>query len=58
MEKDSVGYARSVRSKKAEPTLSENLEFKLMTLAMSVLLGTLYFFAIMGATMFFWRVLG
>jgi hypothetical protein len=58
MEIDSVGYARSVRLKKAEPTSSEKLEFKLLALSIAMLLGALYAFAIIGASMFFWRIFG
>ena len=58
MEKDSVGSARNARSEKARPTSSERLEFKLMMFAIAGMLGALFAFAIIGASMIFWRIWG
>jgi hypothetical protein len=58
MEKDSVGFARSVRLEKARPTSSERLEFKLMLLALAVVLGAFSALAIIGVSMILWRIWG
>ena len=58
MEKDSVGFARSVRLEKARPTSSERWEFKLMMFAIAALIGAVVAFAIIGASMVFWRIWG
>ena len=58
MEKDSVGYARNARLKKAEPTSSERWQFKLTMFVIAGLVGAFSAFAIIGASMIFWRIFG
>jgi len=58
MENDSVGFARVARLKKAEPTSSERWEFKLTMFLIAGMLGALYAFAIIGASIVFWRIWG
>ena len=55
---DRDGFARSVRLKKAEPTSSERLEFKLTLLALAVVLGAFAALAIIGVSMILWRIWG
>ena len=58
MEKDRDGFARNARLEKARPTSSERLEFKLMLFAIAALIGAFFAFAIIGASMIFWRIWG
>ncbi len=58
MEKDSVGFARNARLEKAKPTSSERWEFKLTMFVIAGMLGALFAFAIIGASMIFWRIWG
>jgi len=58
METDKDGFARNARLEKARPTSSERWEFKLMMLAIAMVLGAFAAFAIIGASMVFWRIWG
>ena len=58
MELDKDGSARNARLGKARPTSSERWEFKLMMFAIAGMLGALFAFAIIGASMIFWRIWG
>jgi hypothetical protein len=58
MEKDNDGFARTARLKKAEPTSSERLEFKLVMFAFAVVLGVFSALAIIGVCMILWRIWG
>lgn len=58
MENDSVGFARSARLRKAEPTSSERWQFKLTIFLIAGLIGAFSVFAIIGASMVFWRIWG
>jgi hypothetical protein len=55
---DKDGFARNARSEKARPTSSERLEFKLMMFGIAAVLGAFFAFAIIGASMIFWRIWG
>ena len=55
---DKDGFARNARLKKAEPTSSERLEFKLVMFAFAVVLGVFSALAIIGVSMILWRIWG
>lgn len=58
MEKDSDGFAKSARLKKASPTSSERWEFRLLMIVIAIFLGASFAFAIIGVSMIFWRLMG
>jgi hypothetical protein len=55
---DRDGFARNARLRKAEPTSSERLEFKLVMFAFAVVLGVFSSLAIIGVSMILWRIWG
>lgn len=55
---DKDGFARNARLRKAEPTSSERLEFKLAVIGIVLILSVFFISAIIGVSMILWRIWG